>query len=173
MRPNETTTRVTWAEDVKLNDKPTGNYSRFIGISDARSLRVVPLPLELEDLPSQLCGEVESIWDHSPHLCRLEDIFIKEGINQQSFWKRQEQQEKQDRDFASMGQNEPEDEDVDEEETASKNPDGLWQPGDPTSDSDSDDDESDEDNGIYDSIPVNGPYKGDDGPELEIIFEED
>jgi hypothetical protein len=38
---------------------------------------------------------VESIWDNSPHLDRLEDIFIKEGIDQQSFWKRQEQQEKQ------------------------------------------------------------------------------
>jgi hypothetical protein len=169
---------------VIFNEQPRGRYFRATGLRDSTVLKCVSLPLRLEELPPILRQEVEIMRDMLPKHSKLEDVFIKSVLDDKAFSRLKYRQDEKDRELASMCQQDPEAEDqdydqessekvaqtgfsedegladdyvqfVDEGKNYSNNSDGLWQPGDPISDSDSDSDSSSK-GGIYTHIPVNG-----------------
>ena len=84
--------------------------------------------------------------DMSPNTRNIEDVFIKVELDEDKFWWSKKICDQQAREMWSMGQHDPEDEEVEKLEG-----DGLWQPGDPISDSESDG-ESTYDESMYGDI---------------------
>ncbi|EPE35342.1 hypothetical protein GLAREA_11041 [Glarea lozoyensis ATCC 20868] len=129
-------TRVRWTDEVVFNERPRRDRSRALSLNveNVTVLKAVSLPLECGEVPSVLRQEIDIICNTSSKTCVAENVFIKIGLDEDTYWNLKDKRDKLDSETNSVDQEAEEDEDTDEEAEEK----GPWE-GTPICDSDDED----------------------------------